>query len=339
MSARIAELLRRQTTTLALVVVAGVAVLAIQSGGEFLAPISVTTFFEFLAIPIVIGLAQMATLAVGQMNLAVGSIGGFAACLAGVLAADLGLPGWLAGLAAVLVGLVAGVLNGVIVVLTQINGFVVTLATMTILAGAQYALVGTRTITSASWAGLQSLGDLRPLGIPLIFWFAVVLAVALSAAYRHLLPAREMLASGGNPLAATLSGISNSRALITAHGLSGLLCGIAALLVMVSLPGVNKSIGGDWLLASFAAPIIGGVSLTGGSVAVLGTVLAATIVRLVDSARAAFQLDPSWVNLVIGAVVLGTVALDRFRSRAPRAAAPTTTGPVPRRPVVEGAAS
>lgn len=314
-NARLARTLRSPNTPLAIVVVLGVIVLTVQSGGSFLSPISVQTFFQFLAIPIVIGLAQMATLAVGQLNLAVGAIGGFSACLAAIFMADFGLPGWLGGIAAILIGFACGLANGLLVVFTRINGFVVTLATMTILSGAQYALVGTRTITADAWPELQAIGKAQPLGIPLIFWIAVAIAVVLAVVYRHALLARDMLASGGNPLAATLSGISNNRSLVAAHALSGLLCGFAALIVLASLPGANKSVGGDWLLSSFAAPIIGGVSLVGGTVAVLGTVLAATIVRLVDSARAAFQLDPSWVNFVIGAVVLGTVAFDRVRAR------------------------
>lgn len=319
MKSRIGAALRTQNTTLAAVIVVGTIVLTLQSRGGFLTPISVRTFFEFLAIPIIIGLAQMATLAVGQMNLAVGAIGGFSACLAGILVADAGLPGWMGGVLAIAIGLIAGLINGLIVVLTQINGFIVTLATMTILGGAQYAIVGTRTVPSGAWPELQAIGNAYPLGIPLIFWIAIIIAIILAFAYRHTLLARQMLASGGNPLAAKLSGISNNRSLVAAHALSGLLCGVAAFLVLCSLPGVNKSIGGDWLLSSFAAPIIGGVSLAGGTVAVLGTVLAAMVVRLVDSARAAFQLDPSWVNLVIGAVVLGTVALDRIRTRRPSA--------------------
>lgn len=327
MMTRFNRVLRSQNTPLAAVVVLGVIVLTVQSSGGFLSPISVQTFFQFLAIPIVIGLAQMATLAVGQLNLAVGAIGGFSACAAAIMMADFGLPSWLGGLAAVLIGLLAGLANGFLVVLTKINGFVVTLATMTILSGAQYALVGTRTITADAWPELQALGKGSFIGIPLIFWIAIAIAVVLAAVYRNVLLAREMLASGGNPLAATLSGISNSRSLVSAHALSGLLCGVAALIALASLPGANKSIGGDWMLSSFAAPIIGGVSLVGGTVAVLGTVLAATIIRLVDSARAAFQLDPSWVNLVIGAVVLGTVALDRVRSKRPTTGVKRRTTP------------
>ncbi|MEB4615114.1 ABC transporter permease [Leucobacter sp. M11] len=331
MKTALSRFLHSQNASLLGVIVAGAVLLTIQSSGTFLSSNSVQTFFQFLAIPIVIGLAQMATLAVGQLNLAVGAIGGFSACFAAVLMADAGLPAWLGGLVAIVVGLLAGLLNGVLVVLTRINGFIVTLATMTILTGAQYALVGTRTIPASAWPELASIGSARPLGIPLIFWFAIIIAGLLAYFYRNALPARHMLASGGNELAATLTGISNGRSLITAHALSGLLCGVAAFLALASLPGANKSVGGDWMLSSFAAPIIGGVALTGGGVAVLGTVFAATIIRLVDSARAAFQLDPSWVNFVIGAVVLGTVALERVRAtrRTPKSGRKATPPDAP----------
>ncbi|MDO9397324.1 MAG: ABC transporter permease [Herbiconiux sp.] len=310
-----------QNLVLALIVIVGTALLGVSSGGGFFGPISITTFFTFLAVPILIGLAQMITLAVGQLNLAVGSIGGFAACLAGVLIADLGVPPVLGGLAAVLVGAIAGLANGLLVVVTRINGFIVTLATMTILLGMQYGLVGTRTISNTSWPELAALGKAALLGVPVIFWIAVLIAVLLAFGFTQTVTGRRLLASGGNATAAQLAGVSNDRSVVVAHTASGLLCGIAAFVTLASLSGVNQSIGGDWLLSSFAAPIIGGVSLTGGSVAVLGTVLAATIVRLVDSARAEFQLAPSWVNFVVGAVVLGTVALGRVREvRAARAA-------------------
>jgi ribose transport system permease protein len=88
---------------------------------------------------------------------------------------------------------------------------------------------------------------------------------------------------------------------------------VAAFVSISFLPGVNTSVGGDWLLPSFAAPIIGGVALAGGTVAVLGTVLAAMVVRLVDAASPIFKFDAQVVNFVVGAVVLGTVALGRLR--------------------------
>ncbi|MFI5736041.1 ABC transporter permease [Kribbella sp. NPDC051587] len=289
--------------------------LVIASGGDLLAANSLRVLLQFLAVPILIGLAQMVVLAVGQLNLAVGAIGGFAAAAMGVLMADHGVPVPLALLIGFLLAGIVGLLNGVLVVLTRINGFIVTLATMTILLGVQYRLVGTRTV-DAYPQGLKTFGAAALFGIvPWIFIVALIVAGLLAVMLKRTVPGRQLLASGGNPIAARLSGISNDRSVIVAHALSGAILGIAAILTVASSPGVNKSIGGDWLLPSFAAPIIGGALLTGGSAVVLGTVLAAFIVRFVDTARAEFSLEPSWVNFVVGAVVLGSVVLGQVRTR------------------------
>ncbi|MEV6760464.1 ABC transporter permease [Streptomyces sp. NPDC051105] len=298
---------RTTAAMLLLVVVAGSVALEVASSGSFFEGPSVRVFLQYLATPILIGLAQMVALCVGQLNLAVGALGGFTACLAGVLMADHGVPAVVAVLVGLLTATAVGLMTGVVIVATQINGFIVTLATMTILLGAQYRLVGTRTVDGYS-AALRDLGTAAPLDIPLVFVAAIVAAVLLGGFMYRTVAGRRLLAAGGNPLAARLSGISTDRQIVAAHTLSGLLVGVAAVTATASLPGVNRSVGGDWLLPSFAAPIIGGVALTGGSIAVFGTVLAAFVTRLIDAARAQFSLDPSWVNLLIGLVVLGTVA-------------------------------
>ena len=313
MNRRLSTFVQSQNTTLLVVIFFAVIALGVVSNGEVFGPISVKTFFTFLAIPILIGLAQMITIAVGQLNLAIGAIGGVAACFAGVAMAEWGVPEWLGALLAVGVGALAGVVNGWLVVVTKINGFIITLATMTILTGLQYALVSTRTISNSNWPALSAFGDSTIFGIPSIFLVSIAVAVLVWIFFQQSAEGRKLLATGGNPHAAGLAGISNDRSVFVAHAASGLLTGVAALVTLTSIAGVNQSVGGDWLLPSFAAPIIGGVALAGGSVAVLGTVLAAFIVRLVDSARAEFQLDPAWVNFLVGAVVLGTVALGRIR--------------------------
>ena len=127
-----------------------------------------------------------------------------------------------------------------------------------------------------------------------------------------------MLASGGSPFAARLSGISNDRSILIAHALSGLLAGVAAVLTVALSGSVNASIGDDLLLPSFAAPIIGGVALAGGVVSVVGTCLAAFAVRLVDVAQAQFGINQEWVDLIVGAVVLGVVLIGAVRVKIAR---------------------
>ncbi len=197
-------------------------------------------------------------------------------------------------------------------VATRINGFIVTLATMTIIAGVRYGVNGTGTYQGYS-EGLVRFGRASLLGLPAVFIAALVVAGLVWLYFARTVSGRTLLASGGNPLAARLSGISNDRSVVVAHALSGLLAGVAGVLIVALSGNVNASIGDDLLLPSFAAPIIGGVALAGGVVSVLGTCLAAFIVRLVDVAQAQYNINPRWVDLVVGAVVLGAVLLSQKR--------------------------
>ncbi len=110
--------MRRTEVVLAGIAVVAFVVLALTTGGNLVQPSTLQAVLQYLAVPIVIGLAQMVVLAVGQMNLTVGVLTGLTAVVAAALMVDAGLPAWLAVVAAVLLGLVVGLANGLLVVLT-----------------------------------------------------------------------------------------------------------------------------------------------------------------------------------------------------------------------------
>lgn len=311
---RLRALTRRPEFSLALVALVGFVALAIATGGNLLSAGTLGAFFRFLAVPIVIGLSQMVVLAIGQMNLSVGALTGFCAMVAAWVMIEAGLPAPVAVLVALLVGLVAGMVNGALVVFTRINGFIVTLATMTIIEGLRYGVNGPDTFQGYS-PGLREFGRASILGLPVVFLAALAVAALVAFFFARTVTGRQLLASGGSPFAARLSGISNDRSIVIAHALSGLLAGVAAVITVASSGSVNSSIGDDLLLPSFAAPIIGGVALTGGAVSVAGTCLAAFVIRLVDVLQAQFDINRRWIDLIVGAVVLGAVLLGTVRQK------------------------
>jgi ribose transport system permease protein len=310
----ITRYLRTTEFSLTLLFVAGFIALALTSGGVLLSGQSIRSFLAYLAIPILIGLAQMVVLAVGQLNLAVGAMGGATAAVMAQMMIAWEAPIWVAMVSGLLVATLMGAVNGFLVVSTGLNGFIITLGTLTILEGVQYALVRSFTLNAYPDA-VKDFGKIDLFNIPSIFMVAIITAVLVAWFFRTNVVARRVLATGANPLAARLSGVSNPLSIFLAHTLSGALVGVAAIVTITSLGGINRSIGGDWLLSSFAAPIIAGVLMSGGVVAVYGTVMAAAVIRLVDIARAQYSLDPSVVNFTIGTVVLSTVALSEWRRR------------------------
>jgi ribose transport system permease protein len=306
--------LRTTEFSLTALFIVGFLALAVTSGGVLFSGQSIRSFLTYLAIPILIGLSQMVVLSVGQLNLAVGAMGGASAAIMAQMMVALNAPIWVALLAGFLAATLMGAVNGFLVVATGLNGFIITLGTLTIMEGLQYALVRSFTI-NAYPESVMAFGNISFFNVPTVFMIAVATALILAWFYRTNVMARGILATGANPLAARLSGVSNNRSVFLAHTISGALIGVAAIVTITSLGGINRSIGGDWLLASFAAPIIAGVLMSGGVVAIYGTVMAAGVMRLVDIARAQYSLDPSVVNFTIGTVVLSTVALSEWRRR------------------------
>ncbi|MGH3745538.1 MAG: ABC transporter permease, partial [Mycobacteriales bacterium] len=173
--ARVREAVRSPEFTLAVVALAGFVVLAGTTHGNLLHGGTLRAVFQYLAVPVLVGLAQMAVLGVGQMNLSVGVLTGFCSMIAAWLMIAAGLPAWLAVIAATLTGGAVGAVNGLVVVLTRINGFIVTLATMTIIDGLRYGVNGTSTFQGYS-PGLVRLGQGSTLGVPNAFLAALVVA-------------------------------------------------------------------------------------------------------------------------------------------------------------------
>jgi ribose transport system permease protein len=311
---RIRAIVRAPEFSLALISMVGFVALAIASNGNLLTRGTLDAFFRFLAVPVVIGLSQMVVLGIGQMNLSVGVLTGYCAMVSAWMMVDLGLPAIVAVFGALVLGLVVGVVNGLLVVFTRINGFIVTLATMTIIEGLRYGVHGPDTYQGYSQS-LRSFGRASILGLPVVFLFALVVAGIVAFFFARTVTGRKLLATGGSPFAARLSGISNDRSIVIAHAISGLLAGVAAVITVAASGSVNSSIGDDLLLPSFAAPIIGGVALTGGVISVLGTCLAAFLVRLVDVMQAQFDINRRSIDLIVGAVVLGAVLIGTLRQK------------------------
>ena len=124
-----------------------------------------------------------------------------------------------------------------------------------------------------------------------------------------------MLALGANRHAAELSGIRVGRLVVIAHVISAMLAAMAGMLAVARLQLGQPTIGDDWLILSFAAPVIGGAVLAGGHVSVIGTCLGVVIVTLINNALVLLGIDPFFVQLFLGGLILIAVGLNRWRER------------------------
>lgn len=282
----------------------------------FLSAFNLFTVGRALAIDIVIGFSQMVVLAIGGMNLSVGSIGVCAVMLGGFLMQSLGLPIPLALVGALALGAALGWVNGLVITRTGVNSFIVTLASANLYSGAM--LIATKAVPLdrlppevGAFGKLKIAGALSPLLL-----IAVAIGSVLFVLYRFSSLGRRMLAAGANARAAEMSGVPVGRAVTISHVLSGLLAAAAGMMVVARLGAAMPSIGGeDWLLPSFLGPVLGGTLLSGGSVAVVGTMLGALLATTIRSGLLVLQIGNFWLQLYLGLILLLAILVDRYRAR------------------------
>ena len=299
---------------LAVAILIGAAVLAFLAP-NFLTEFNIYVTLRSFCVSLLVGFAQMVTLGVGQMNIAVGALGGLVAICFGGMMEVLGVPLAFAVPIALLIGAVGGALNGLLTVRTGINGFIVTLATASAFTGINLGITESIPFYKMPPA-LVAFGEQRFLAFPYLLIAPVIVAALLGLFFTRTVPGRQLLAYGGNAQAAELSGISRERVVVLAHVLSGLLAAAAAVLAVAQLGSAQPTIGADWLLLSFAAPIIGGAALTGGQVSVLGTLFAVILIALIENGMVLAKVDPYWVKFLLGALILAAVGLNRWRAIA-----------------------
>lgn len=311
MFARLGQVARADNVGLAAILVVAIAALTIANPA-FLTPFNLYVVLTSLALWTCVALAQMTTLAIGQMTLSLGSLGGLVAITVGGLCEVWGVPLPIAIVAGLLVGLAGGLINGLLIAYSGVNSFIITLATFSAFHGLTLGL--TRAIPYYNMpAALKALGNARYGAIPLMLGIVLVVALAVNVFFTRIRLGRQLLAYGGNAQATLLSGLSTTRVIVSAHVLSGVLAAIAAILTVGRLQIAQPTIGEDWLIVSFAAPIIGGASLNGGYVSVPGTLLALALLAIINDALVLLGVDPFWVQVVLGGLILAVVGANRLR--------------------------
>lgn len=292
-----------------LIAVVGMAVFS----PSFLSPLNIQVLLLALCINGLIAFSQMIIIAIGQMNLSVGAIGGLAAISFAGLMQVWGVPAPLAAILAVCIGLIGGVLNGFFISWTGISAFVITLASLSIFKGINLGITRAQPFYGVP-ESVKAFGNTTFLGpLPWLLIPCVIVFAATWFLLNRLSLGRQILAVGGNEHAAALSGISVPRTVIAAHAISGVLAALAGIALVARLQIGQPTIGDDWLILSFAAPVIGGAVLSGGHVSVTATLLGVAIVAIITQALVLFRIDPFLVQVVLGGLILWAVGVNRWR--------------------------
>ncbi len=292
--------------------VLAISLLLSQTSTGFTSAYNLSSLARTIAVTALVGFSQLFALSIGHFNLALGAIGAIGAVLAAALMMVYNLPIWIAIVAGLLAGALAGAIQGWLIMKTGINPFVITLSLASIYLGGLTALTKAKFFDALPEA-FNRIGNTNFLGLPVMLLTTLIIAVALWTLVARTPLGRQLLAVGANPAAATFAGIPTGAIIVYAHTVSGFLAAAAGILLAARLNVAQISIGTDWLLISFAAPVLGGTILSGGKVSVVGTICGAALMALITNMLVVLGVNFFWFQTFLGFILLGAYALDRAR--------------------------
>ncbi|MCD6318061.1 ABC transporter permease [Candidatus Aerophobetes bacterium] len=260
-----------------------------------------------------VAIAQALVIVGGGMNLSIGAIGGLAVVATGYFIQVQGFSPVVAVIIALSVGLAAGALNGMIITKIGVNSFVATLATLFIFTGIIYGITKGYPYTKIP-GSFTIVGRDGMWGLPYIFWLMIGTLCFIFYVFNFRRFGRWLLAIGGNKEAARVSGINVDRIILLSHVLSGLFAAVAGVLWVSRMGSAQPAIGQEWLIISFAAAIIGGTSLSGGSISAWGLLMGSIIIVLIRNGLILIGTDIYFEQTYLGLIVLLAVTVDRIRA-------------------------
>ncbi len=265
-------------------------------------------------------LAQALVLIAGRMDLSLESTFGLAPGVAAWLVLAPGithglgiLPPGLAIPVTLAVGVVIGLINGLLIVRFQLNGFIVTLGMLIVLRGLLTGISDGKTFFNLPESMLY-LGNAVWIGLPASIWLSLILFTAFIVIAGYTRFGRSLYAIGGNADAARAAGIRTDRVLWTVLIIAGLLAALGGLLLTGRLASVAAAQGQGAIFTVFAAAVIGGVSLNGGKGTIFGAFTGILLLYLVQNVLTLGGVPAQWIGALNGAIILIALMLARVTS-------------------------
>ena len=224
----------------------------------------------------------------------------------------------IAALAAILVGVIIGLLQGSLIARAGIPAFIVTLGGLGAWRGATLLWSDGQPISSFSdQFKFWGQGFVGPLPVPVIFFLAMVIIGQIILKYTQY--GRWIYALGGNPEASRLSGLNVKMLTTSVYVISGFCAGLAGFLLTSRLNSAEQVAGQGYELQAIAAVVIGGTSLFGGQGSMVGTLIGAMLIGVLNNGLVILNVSPYYQQIVIGAIIVLSFYIDQLAKQRSRA--------------------
>jgi ribose transport system permease protein len=307
-----ALLLRQETWLLA--VVAIIAIAASIKNPNFLLTDNLLEILRTSVIFFIMGCGAALLVIGGGLDFSVGSVFTISALVGTSLIAD-GVWVPLGIAAALVVGGIAGVVNHLIVTYWHVPPIIATLGTFFVALGLSALITGGNDVVPLP-PEFQKLGQGSTLFVPNVIWYAIIIGVIFWVLLERTRFGVNVRAVGGNRQAAVGNGIRVVRVDLTLYVLAGVTAAIAGLIYSARVGAGQVEAGGSSVtLVVVTGVLIGGVSLLGGLGSITGVAVGSVLLSVIDNALIVAQIPPQYNNVIVGAILVGAVAVDHLRRK------------------------
>lgn len=267
-----------------------------------------------ISILAIVALAQTMVILTHGIDLSVSSMIGLVAMMvAFVVKQNPEMAVLLAVVLGMALGTVLGTFNGLIITFGKVPPIIATLGTLSIYRGLVfYYSQGTWINSFELPASFKLLSKGTPLGLPNMVIIAIVVAVIVYYFLNYTRTGRDIYAVGSNPDAAQFAGIRKQRIIFLVYLISGLLCGLAAVLWVSRFESAQTNTALGFELQSVAASVVGGVSISGGVGTVPGVLLGALLLGIIQNSLTLIRISPFWQLAAQGLLILIAVISDKW---------------------------
>ena len=291
---------------------------------SFLSMATLTMVAKHVALYGILGIGMTFVIITGGIDLSVGSVVGLTGILAGGLIQEgltIGGKTLYFSVPAIIVimmafGLLVGAINGLIVTKLGVAPFIATLGTMYICRGFANLRSGGATFSNIS--GYEGLGNTgfktfgsNWLGVPAGVYIFAILAVLAFLLLTKMSFGWYVLAVGGNEKSARLSGIKADKIKILVYMISGLCAAWVGIINTAQLSAAHPASGDGWEMNAIAATVLGGTSMAGGSGTIIGTIVGAFVIGVINDGMTMCGVSEFWQKVIRGLVIILAVVIDQ----------------------------
>jgi fructose transport system permease protein len=316
LSTRIHDVLHRNATLGPLFVLILAIIIFSVTADRFLEPGNLSLIVQQVMVVGTLGIGQTLVILTAGIDLSVGAIMVLSSIVMAKLSADQGIPGFLALLIGFGCGTLCGLINGLLVTRLRLPPFIATLGTLNVFFALNLWYSKSETVRGVDmpdlllWTGKTiSIGDTRITygSLLMLVLFGIFWWVLKNTAW-----GRHVYAVGDDAEAARLAGVRTNRVLLSVYLVAGLICAIAAWMLIGRIASASPQASGTLNLDSITAVVIGGTSLFGGRGLVVGTLFGAMIVGVLRNGLTLSGVDVLWQDFAVGVMILAAVAIDQW---------------------------